>query len=115
MSYGFGMFGIFSLLLPIAQLVLGIIALRISKTAGWFMIASPIFTIVAFALSMLAMGRLTTLSSGSNYMMYVFALFPIFGQVLFFAGVFMILLQAKALKKRAEEQQMLLDDITSRQ
>jgi hypothetical protein len=42
-------------------------------------------------------------------------LFPTFGQVLFFAGVFMILLQAKALKKRAEEQQMLLDDITSRQ
>ena len=113
MSYGFGMFGIFSLLLPIAQLVLGIIALRISKTAGWFMIASPIFTIIAVALSMLAMGRLTTLSSGSNYMMYVFALFPTFGQVLFFAGVFMILLQAKAVKKRAEEQQMLLDDITS--
>lgn len=107
------MFGIFSLLLPIAQLVLGIIALRISKTAGWFMIASPIFTIIAVALSMLAMGRLTTLSSGSNYMMYVFALFPTFGQVLFFAGVFMILLQAKAVKKRAEEQQMLLDDITS--
>lgn len=115
MSYGFGMFGIFSLLLPIAQLVLGIIALRVSKTAGWLMIASPVFTIVTVAVSMLAMSRLTTLSSGPNFTYMIFALFPTFGQVLFFAGVFMILLQAKALKKRAEEQQMLLEDITSRQ
>lgn len=115
MSYGFGMFGIFSLLLPIAQLVLGIIALRVSKTAGWMMIASPLFTAVTDAVSVLTMSRLTTLPSGPNYLMYVFALLGTFGQVLFFGGVFMLLLQAKALKKRAEEQQMLLDDITSRQ
>jgi hypothetical protein len=109
------MFGIFSLLLPIAYLVLGIIALKISKTAGWLMITSPIFMIIAYTISMLTMSGLTTLSSTVNYLMYVLALIPTFGQVLFFAGVFMILLQAKALKKRAEEQQMLLDDITSRQ
>lgn len=115
MSYGFGMFGIFSLLLPIAQLVLGIIALRVSKTAGWLMIASPLFTVVAYAVGMLAVSRLTTLASGPDYTYLVLALIPTFGQALFFAGVFMILLQAKALKKRAEEQQMLLDDITSRQ
>ena len=115
MSYGFGMFGIFSLLLPIAQLVLGIIALRVSKTAGWMMIASPLFTFVNIAVSVLAMNRFSILSSVPDQMMYLFALFPTFGQVLFFGGVFVILLQAKALKKLAEEQQMLLDDITSRQ
>lgn len=115
MSYGFGMFGIFSLLLPIAQLVLGIIALRVSKTAGWLMIASPIITIITFAVTMLAVSGLSTISSGPNYTYMILALIPTFGQALFFAGVFMILLQAKALKKRAEEQQMLLDDITSRQ
>ena len=106
------MFGIFSLLLPIAQLVLGIIALRVSKTAGWLMITSPIFTIGAFAVSMLAVSGLSTISSGPNYTYMILALFPTFGEVLFFAGVFMILLQTKALKKLAEEQQMLLDDIT---
>jgi hypothetical protein len=109
------MFGIFSLLLPIAQLVLGIIALRVSKTAGWLMIASPIITIITFAVTMLAVSGLSTISSGPNYTYMILALIPTFGQALFFAGVFMILLQAKALKKRAEEQQMLLDDITSRQ
>ncbi len=115
MSYGFGMFGIFSLLLAVAQLVLGILALKVSKTAGWMMIASPVFSIATFAASALVMSRLTTLSGGPNSMMYVFGLLPTFGQVLFFAGVFMILLQAKAFKKRAQEQQMLLDEITSRQ
>jgi vacuolar-type H+-ATPase subunit I/STV1 len=104
------MFGIFSLLLPIAQLVL-----RISKTAGWLMIASPVFTIITFAVTMLAVSGLSSISSGPNYTYMILALIPAFGQVLFFAGVFIILLQAKALKKRAEEQQMLLDDITSRQ
>jgi hypothetical protein len=114
MSYGFGMFGIFALLFQIMQLILGIMTLKLSKSAGWMMIVAPIFTCLIYALGIIV--RAGFYASGStNSLYYVLALLPTCSQALFFAGVFMILLQAKAIKKRAEEQQMLLDEIASRQ
>lgn len=114
MSYGFGIFGIFGLLLPIVALVAGITALKVSKVAGWMMIAAPVFSLAAYVASF-ALRDLLYSSSGLDSFYIIFAMFPVFGQALFLAGVFMILMQAKAIKKRAEEQQMLLDEITSRQ
>ena len=107
------MLGVVSLLMPMAQLVLGIFALKLSKTAGWMMIASPVMSIVAYALMM--MRPRVGLSSAPEIAYYVLIAMSSLVQVLFYAGVFMIILQAKAVKKRAQEQQMLLDEITSRQ
>lgn len=96
-------------------MVPGIIAFKVSKAAGWMMIAAPIITSVITVISLLGMNPVHSISNGSNYAFLLNAVLPSFGQLLFYAGVFMVVLQAKALKKRAEEQQMLLDDITSRQ
>lgn len=114
MSYGYGIFWIFGLLAQIAQLVAGIFALKISKAAGWLMISAPICSLASYILAVAAQDWIST-SSGPEAFSLIFGLLPDFAQTLFLAGVFVILLQAKALKKRAEEQQLLLDDITSRQ
>jgi hypothetical protein len=114
MSYGFGIVQMIGWLIPIAELVLGVIALKISKPAGWMMITSPILSIMAYA-TMTVWGLWSHhSSSGPDFRQIAFILTSMFGQALFAAGAFLILLQAKALKKRAEEQQMLLDEITSR-
>jgi hypothetical protein len=114
MSYGFGMFGVVGFLIPIAAIVAGIVALKFSKSAGWLMISAPIFLIASY-LFLFVVQDLFTVSGSIPTYYFIFSLFPIFAQALFLAGVFMILLQAKSIKKRAEEQQMLLDEITSRQ
>jgi hypothetical protein len=107
------MLGVVSLLTPMAQLVLGIFGLKLSKTAGGMMIASPVMSIAAYAAMM--MQPLVSLSSAPEIAYYVLIAMSSLAQVLFYAGVFMMILQAKAVKKRAQEQQMLLDEITSRQ
>jgi hypothetical protein len=114
MSYEFGVLQLIGWLVPLAKLVLGIIALKINKPAGWMMITAPILSVMAYT-TVTFWGLLTHYaSSGPDYRVIAYSLISMFGQALFAAGAFLILLQAKALKKRAEEQQMLLDEITSR-
>ena len=114
MSLMAGISWLIPLSMQIAQLVLGIMALRLCKKAGWMMIAAPPLAIASYAGLLLSRPWLHP-SSGPNFFYYVFMIMPSLSQVLFYAGVFMILLQAKAAKKRATEQQMLLDEITKRQ
>lgn len=78
------------------------------------MISAPIFLLASYLFAFAVQDWFTVSNSIPTYYL-IFSLFPIFAQALFLAGVFMILMQAKAIKKRAEEQQMLLDEITSRQ
>lgn len=111
MSHAPMILSIYSLLVFLAQLSLGIMAVKINRIAGWMMILSAGIAMLSKTTTTVAGGATP---GADSYFFLLLVVFPALGYSLFLAGIFMILLQAKAIKKRAEEQQMLLDDITSR-